>query len=219
MQQLLRARALMAVVFACGLSGAAVPALAQHAGHTGHATAPASEAAQVPVTVENVSVLDAAGRPLHFASDVVGDKIVAVTFVYTSCTTVCPVMSAIFANVQAELGERLGRDVRLITVSIDPANDSPARMAETAKRFGAKSGWLWITGSVGAIETVLKGLGVYTPDIVSHPPTVLIGDGRKRQWTRLYGFVAPEEVTGHLSGLLAARAHSGHDHHAVGGKL
>ncbi|MCP6473819.1 SCO family protein, partial [Klebsiella pneumoniae] len=74
-----------------------------------------------------------------------------VGFVYTQCTTVCPVISAILQKLQKQLGERAGREVQLVSLSIDPQRDTPERLKEYAGRFSGGEGWRWVTGSQEAI--------------------------------------------------------------------
>jgi protein SCO1/2 len=166
-----------------------------HAMHEQHMNqALPDEAANVTVVLSDAEVVDASGKAMRFRSDAVGDNAVAINFVYTSCTTICPPLAGIFEEVQAKLGDRLGRDTRMITVSIDPTVDTPERMAAMAAKFHARPGWLWITGAKDAIDGILKGLGTYTPDIESHPPVVLVGARGSETWTRLYGFSDPADI-------------------------
>ncbi|MCY1544875.1 hypothetical protein D9M68_807850 [compost metagenome] len=136
-------------------------------------------------------------------------------FVYTSCTTVCPVISAIMQKLQTQLGERAGREVQLISLSIDPLRDTPERLHEYAGRFGAGSGWRWLTGSSEAVSETLKGLGTWTANYEEHPPLIMVGDGRTQQWTRFYGFTDPAVLMARVDELSAAREHTAHDHTAI----
>ena len=77
----------------------------------------------------------ASGQTMRFRSDLIGNKAVAINFIYTSCTTICPPLAGIFESVQTQLGDRLGRDIRLVTVSIDPTVDTPQRMARWQPSF------------------------------------------------------------------------------------
>lgn len=153
-----------------------------------------SKANTVNVKVLDLELLDQDGKRGRFKSDIIGDKLVAVTFTYTTCTTICPILDAIFVDVQDRLGKRLGKDVALISMSIDPVNDIPPRLKQYQKRLGAKPGWLFLTGKKPDVDRILKGLDVYSPDIYSHPPAIFIGDGRRGVWKRLYGFPSPEQI-------------------------
>jgi len=157
------------------------------------------------VKIADLELVDSHGRTLHFKSDVIGDKLVALTVLYTSCTTVCPGTSAIFAQLQQRLGARLGDTVRLVALTVDPATDTPERLNAYAKQFHAGPDWVWLTGGKRAIETVLEGVGAYTPNFRDHPSMVLVGDGRTQQWQRFFGFPSPDQLLGALDALEQAR--------------
>ncbi|SFB50608.1 protein SCO1/2 [Azotobacter beijerinckii] len=159
----------------------------------------------------DVPLTDQHGRELRLA-DAVGERIVVMGFVYTSCTTVCPVISAIMQKVQAQLGERIGAEVGLLSISVDPLRDSPARLLEYSRAYQAGPGWSWLTGQAAAVDETLRGLGVWSADYASHPPTLLVGDGRSGQWTRYYGFTDPAVLVGRVEALAEARRHAGHGH-------
>jgi protein SCO1/2 len=189
------------------------PAAAQdeHQHHHHHA-APAQpapppaapeEGEAVDLKVPDVSLFDQDGKPVLFYSDLVQGKVVMINFVFTSCTTICPPMGATFGKVQQMLGGRLGKDVHLISVSVDPATDSPERMKAWGKKFGAGPGWTLVTGERETVVHLLKALGVYTPSINDHTPLVLAGNDPKGQWTRAYGLAAPAKLVELIDGLAA----------------
>ena len=119
--------------------------------HSHHHPPPQQQAAEKPAAVQvkyaDTALLDQSGRQVRLGSDVFGDKLVVIDFAYTSCTTVCPVLTALLAQVQTQLGERLGKEVQLVTITVDPARDTPARLTEYAAKHGVKPGWtlfLWM---------------------------------------------------------------------------
>ncbi|MBI5100760.1 MAG: SCO family protein [Nitrospirae bacterium] len=169
------------------------------------AKAPAGANA-VKVRVHDLDLLDQEGKGLRFKTDAIGDKLVAITFIFTSCETICPVLDAIFVRTQEMLGQRLGRDVRLISMSIDPAVDIPPRLKQYAGRHKAKPGWVFLTGRKPDVDRILIGLDVYSRDKAKHPPAVLVGDGRRGVWRRLNGFPSPEQIIKTLNELEAERA-------------
>jgi protein SCO1/2 len=177
---------------------------------TKHADAPkgkpAPAAQRVDITLHDEELVDQDGRRVRFVSDVMGEHIVLVNFVYTTCTTTCPLASAIFQQVQAQLGKRLGNDVVMVTVSVDPTTDTPERLKAYAAKFKAKSGWTWLTGNKYAVIKVLEGLGAYAEDFTTHPNMVLVGDARSGHWTRHFGFTSPQVIVAQVDELAAARA-------------
>ena len=171
------------------------------------ATSPAKYAVQLSDT----DLLDQHGRRVNFKSDVVGDNIVVMDFVYTTCTTVCPVLSAVFSRVQDKLGEQVGRGVRLVSLTVDPVRDNPQRLADYSKKHNAGPGWLWLTGDKPNVDRVLETLGAYTADFTEHPSLVLVGDPRSGQWMRFFGFPDPEQIVAAVNKLVSTRNNT-HDH-------
>jgi protein SCO1/2 len=143
------------------------------------------------MTIPDVELLDQDGRTVHFYTDLVKGKVVAVQFIFTTCTTICPPLGATFARVQKELGERAGRDVRLISVSVDPVTDTPERLKAWGAKFHAAEGWTFVTGAKPQVDELLRALGAATASPADHSPTVLIGNDAAGQWTRTYGLARP----------------------------
>ena len=154
-------------------------------------------------------LVDQDGQELMFVSDVIGDNIVVMDFVYTTCTTICPVLSAIFTQVQGKLGEQVGEDVVLVSMSVDPARDTPQRLKAYSAKHRAGDGWLWLTGAKPVVDEVLVGVGAYTTNVEDHPTQVLIGDGRTGEWQRLFGFPNPERIVSVVNELRARRESGG----------
>jgi protein SCO1/2 len=144
-----------------------------------------------------------------FVSDVIGDNIVVMDFVYTTCTTICPVLSAIFTQVQGKLGDQVGDDVVLVSMSVDPARDTPQRLKAYSSKHRAGDGWLWLTGAKPVVDEVLVGLGAYTTNFEDHPTMVLIGDGRTGEWKRLFGFPNPDRIVNIVNDMRASRQSGG----------
>lgn len=145
------------------------------------------------------------GEPLKFASGAVGDNLVVIAALYSGCTTVCPVTSVIFAQLQRKLGGRLNQDIRLISISVDPARDTPDRLKAYSRKHHAGPGWLWLTGDKSRVDRVLTGLGAYSANFEDHPSGVLVGDARSGKWSRFFGFTGPNQIMTRLDELTAAR--------------
>ncbi|HET7404246.1 MAG TPA: SCO family protein [Usitatibacter sp.] len=185
----------------------ATPARAEDHSHHMHGQqqAPDLAAGKVRVHLGESVLTDQDGRRVRLEADAMAGRLVVIDFVYTTCTTTCPLQSALFANLQHRLGDRIGRDVALVTVTVDPVRDTPPRLKELANRFGARPGWTFLTGSPPAVEEVLRAFDVYTPSFASHPPAVLVGDARSGEWLRYVGFPRAEQVLKSLEQLQAAR--------------
>ena len=157
--------------------------------------APAPEAAPAAaMSIPDVELLDQDGRKVRFYTDLVKGKTVVVNFIFTTCTTVCPPLGATFARVQKELGERAGRDVHLISVSVDPATDTPERMKAWGEKFKAGPGWTLVTGDKVAVDNLLRALAASSPRREDHTPAVLIGNEARGTWRRAYGLTRPSEL-------------------------
>ncbi len=154
--------------------------------------------------IPDVELYDQNGERVRFATDLVEGKVVVMNFIFTTCTTICPPMGASFGKLQRELGERAGRDVHLISVSIDPVIDTPKRLKSWAGRFGTEQGWTLVTGKKPEIDKLLKALQVFTPLFKEHSPILLVGNGAANKWTRAYGLAAPADVLRLLDRVAAA---------------
>lgn len=129
----------------------------------------------------DVELLTHDGRTVRFYSDLVKDRRVVVSFVYTRCTKVCGLMTANLARVQRELGERVGRDVQFLSVTLDPERDRPAALAAYAAAFKAGPGWTFLTGRAEDVALLRRRFGDLAP-IEEHAPRVNIGDDRTGTW-------------------------------------
>ncbi|KAI2669742.1 SCO family protein [Pseudomonas sp. TNT3] len=176
-------------LLASGIGQALAHSADEHAGHTMAAKSASSENAQVKFA--DVALVDQDGKAVRLEKDLVTNKIVVMSFIYTSCTTVCPVVSSIMGKVQKQLGARVGSEVQLVSISIDPQRDDPKRLNDYARAFQNGPGWSWLTGSTQSVNETLKGLGSFSGDFKSHAPLILVGDGNSSHWTRYYGFTDP----------------------------
>lgn len=140
--------------------------------------------------IPNVRVLDQNGHALDFYSDLVKGRNVAINFIFTTCTTVCPVLSATFRRVQVEL-ENSHSDVKLISVSVDPTVDTPERLRDFAEKFKAGPGWTFVTGDKTEIDSLLQRLGAGVGNKNDHTSMILIGNDPADVWTRTYGLSSP----------------------------
>jgi cytochrome oxidase Cu insertion factor (SCO1/SenC/PrrC family) len=161
--------------------------------------------ASVEVRLEDQELVTQHGDRVKFASDVIGDRIVVIDFVYTNCTTICPALSAVFSLLQDALGDRLGRQVFLVSLSVDPARDTPERLKAYADKHKARVGWEWLTGDPAAVDKVLHGMGAYVSGAEQQPAMVLVGDGRTGEWICFVGFPGTDQLLAHVDALSAER--------------
>ena len=144
------------------------------------------------VKVLDVDVYDQNGKQLKFYTDLVKGKTVAINFIFTTCTNICPPLTATFRKVQVEAGP----NVNLISVSVDPTTDTPERLKAYADKFKAGPGWTFVTGDKVDIDKLLAGLGATVADKNDHTPMVLIGNESANYWTRAYGLSPPSQLAG-----------------------
>jgi protein SCO1/2 len=196
-------------LMAVGIGHALAHSADEHAGHDMAAKSASSERAQVKFA--DVALVDQNGKTVRLEKDLVDNKIVVMSFIYTSCTTVCPVVSSIMGKVQKQLGARVGTEVQLVSISIDPQRDDAKRLNDYARTFQKGPGWSWLTGSPQSVNETLKGLGSFSGDFKNHQPLILVGDGNSRHWTRYYGFTDPAVLSREVEKLSGERnAHAKH---------
>src|SRR5271165_6159014 len=141
--------------------------------------------------IPDVELADQDGKTVHLYSDLVKGRVAALSFIFTTCTTICPLIGANLGRLQTELGQSLGEDISLISVSVDPATDTPQRMKASGAQFGAKPGWDLLTGDKETVDQLLKTVGLFTPDIQSHSPFLLLVNDRTGDWTRINALETP----------------------------
>jgi protein SCO1/2 len=153
-------------------------------------------------TIPDVALIRDDGKTVALSQELDDGRPVVLSFIYTSCTTVCPVISSTLARLQTKLGP--ARDqVHLMSISIDPEFDTPARLREYAKKFRAGPEWRHYSGTLAASQAVQRAFGVYRGDKMNHAPATLVRTSRGAQWMRFDGFATAEQL---LAQLTVARA-------------
>jgi len=147
----------------------------------------------VEIDVPDVTLINQDGDMVGLRGLLLGDKPVFAEFIFATCTTICPVLSAGFASMQRKLGEDR-EQVLLISFTIDPEHDGPEELTEYLNRYGAKSGWDFLTGSRGDIDLVMKGFDAFVPDKMSHQPLTFIRSPATGEWVRIYGFAGSADL-------------------------
>jgi protein SCO1/2 len=137
----------------------------------------------------DLEVVTHEGKKVHFYSDLVKGRTVALNFIYTECSTICPSSGALFSALQKE-HER----VQFISISIDPETDTPAKLAAWSKRFRSTPQWTLVTGSRENIEQIVKALGQPFARPQDHNPLTIVGSDRTGEWSKLYGFPGTERI-------------------------
>ncbi len=138
------------------------------------------------------------GKTVRFLDELNDGRPVVLTFIYTSCTTVCPLLSHTQSQLQSALGADAAR-THLMSVSIDPEQDTPARLREHARTYHAGPGWQFYTGTLAASQTVQRAFNVYRGNKMDHSPATLIRLKPGSDWIRFDGFATAEQLRAELA--------------------
>ncbi|WP_240732228.1 SCO family protein [Geobacter sp. FeAm09] len=142
--------------------------------------------------IPDVVLVNQNGTKVRLREALKSDKPVVVDFIFGTCTTICPILSVGYANLQQKLGAN-SPNVHLVSISIDPENDTPKVMRDYLKRYRAKPGWDFLTGSRADIDKVMYAFNAYIPNKMSHYPLTLIRSPRDGKWIRIFGLLSSSE--------------------------
>lgn len=156
--------------------------------HAGHKMAePAQEQSAAGKWFSDVELLDQDGRKVRFYSDMLKGKTVVVNAFFTTCTSVCPPMNRNMEKIQEALGDRLGKEVFLVSISVDPVTDTPPRIKEYAQKFHARPGWVFLTGKKENVDWALYKLGQYVESKDDHTTVIIVGNETTGLWKKAFG--------------------------------
>jgi len=150
--------------------------------------------------IPDVELVTDANERVRFYHDLVKGRVVMINFIFTSCGGVCPLTTVNLAEVQNGLGNRMGRDVFMYSITLDPDTDTPAVLKRYATGFGAKPGWSFLTGHLDSIELLRYRLGIYDPDPLidadktQHGGLVIYGNEASGKWSAIPGMLKPPEI-------------------------
>ena len=144
------------------------------------------------LVIPDVTLINQDGKRVKFAELVNSGKLVVVDFIYGTCTTICPVLSAGYTSYQRKLGAD-AQNVQLISISIDPENDSPAVMRKYLKNYRSQPGWDFLTGTREDIDRVMRAFNAYVPNKMSHYPIMFLRGPGNEQWVRIYGLIGTSD--------------------------
>lgn len=150
-------------------------------------------------------LVDHQGRSQRLYSDLLRDKVVVVNSFFTSCKDSCPIIMGKMTRIQEALGDRLGRDAYLLSITVDPVTDTPARMKEYATRLGTRPGWFLLSGEPGNVRLALRKLGHATQMKETHPNLLIVGNERTGLWKKVLALAAPDELVRLVHGVLEDR--------------
>jgi len=128
---------------------------------------------------------------------------VLLNFIFTTCSSICPLTSRTLEEFQQKLGREAAK-VHMVSISIDPEQDTPARLTEYARKFHAGPEWQYYTGTVAASIAAQKAFDVYRGEKMSHTPVTLLRSTPGKPWLRIEGFITPDELVDDYQKLLAS---------------
>jgi len=134
------------------------------------------------------------GQPMKLYSDLMKDKVIVINSFFASCTASCPVMSKSFSALQKRFADRLGRDLVLVSITVDPERDTPAKLHAYAQKWEARRGWYFLTGSKANVDAALRKLGQYVEEPSAHMNIIVIGNERTGLWKKAFGLAPSEEL-------------------------
>lgn len=147
----------------------------------------------VNIAVPDVVLIDQNNDKVPLRSLLQTKDPVVVDFIYASCTTICPILSAGYANLQGKLGPE-NNNIRLVSITIDPENDSPEVLKKHLERYQARPGWTFLTGSRADINTVMAAFDAYFPNKMSHQPLNFIRTTEEGKWIRINGMIGGRDL-------------------------
>ena len=151
----------------------------------------------------DVVLVNQHGDPMRLYSDLLRDKIVVICPFFTSCQGVCPVLSQKLAAFQQHLGERVGQDIYLLSISVDPETDTPEKLEAYAKSFKAGPGWYFLGGKKENVDFALYKLGQYTENKEGHKNILILGNEAAGHWSKVFGLSPTQELVQALDRFLA----------------
>jgi protein SCO1 len=192
--KLISQKVVMAVMIFFTVFSSASPALAEKL-NTMEQNDPAPDFTRSTVNydIPNIEVIRKDEKKLPFIKEIDDGRPVIMNFIFASCSAICPMLSHVFSQVQKKLGKD-SQKVHLMSISIDPENDTPAKLSEYAKKFGAGQQWDYYTGSINSSVAIQKAFNVYRGDKMNHSSVILMRTAPGKPWLRLEGFMSPGAV-------------------------
>jgi len=148
-----------------------------------------------------ISLVDQNGRRVELYRDVMAGHTVVMHTFFAHCTASCPVTMNTLKALQARLGDRLGADVRLVSITVDPSHDTPSALHDYAARLDAHPGWYFLTGTREEVDAALKRIGQYTDDPADHMDLLIAGNDRTGLWKKILAAAPAASVSALVLGV------------------
>lgn len=155
------------------------------------------------IYLADLPLVDAQGRTVDLYRDLIQGHSVVIHSFFARCEGSCPVMMSTLQGLQKKLGPHLGREVRIVSITVDPEHDGQAELAAYARRVQAGPGWYFLGGSQQQVSNALHRIGQYTDAPQDHMNLIIVGNDRSGDWRKLHGLAPAREV---VAGILEAIA-------------
>ncbi len=142
----------------------------------------------------DVELINQDGEKMRFYSDLLQGKVVIINSFFATCQGSCLPLNQNLAKVQQALGDRLGKEVYILSISVDPTVDTPPNLKAYAKKLQARPGWFFLTGTKENVDYALKKIGQYVDDKQDHLNIFIIGNERTGLWKKAFGLAKSEEL-------------------------
>jgi protein SCO1/2 len=156
--------------------------------------APAADASTAQKYFTDVELVNHNGERVRFYSDVLKNRVVVVNAFFATCQGSCLPMNRNLEKVQAAFKERMGKDLYIVSISVDPTVDTPQVLKEYAKKLNAAPGRLFLTGKKENVDWALYKLGQYVEQREQHTNIFIIGNERTGLWKKAFGLSQPDEL-------------------------
>ncbi len=150
-------------------------------------------------TIPDVNLVRADGTSVSLPDELNDGRPVVMNFIFTTCTSICPLLSETLAHLQEKLGAERNR-VHIVSISIDPEEDTPARLTAYAQRYHAGPEWQHYTGTVKTIEATQRAFNAYRGDKMGHTPLTLVRIAPGQPWVRFDGFATADDLLHEIPG-------------------
>jgi protein SCO1 len=156
----------------------------------------------------NVAMRTQDGKAVRFYDDMIKDKVVVIQLMFTDCSKYCSTITPNLVEVQELLRERVGNKVSLLSLTVDPENDTPQVLRAYADQYHVKAGWNFLTGRKSDVDLIRRKLGVYDPDenVTEHMAVLTIGNEREGQWLAMPALSKPQDIVRTVERIMKATA-------------
>jgi protein SCO1/2 len=138
--------------------------------------------------IPDVTLIDQDAKKVELKALLNSEKPVMLNFIFATCTTICPVLSAGFAEFRRRLGTDAA-DVQFVSITIDPEHDTAEVLKKYGERFGAERGWAFLTGKRVDIDRVMKAFGAYVTNKMNHRPVTYMRAPGTETWVKVDGLM------------------------------